>query len=61
MYRHILIPTDGSEFSRKAVSVGVELAKLLGAKVTGVTVTIPWQSIPMPEIAVSIPVDEYNK
>jgi nucleotide-binding universal stress UspA family protein len=34
MYRNILIPTDGSELSQKAVAKGVELAKALAAKVT---------------------------
>jgi nucleotide-binding universal stress UspA family protein len=34
MYRNILIPTDGSELSLKAVVQGVELARALGAKVT---------------------------
>ncbi len=61
MYQHILIPTDGSEFSQRAISTGVNLAKILGAKVTGLTVTVPWQSIPMAEIALTVPVEEYNK
>ena len=39
MYQNILIPTDGTEFSEKAIRHGVALAKLAGAKVTGVTVT----------------------
>lgn len=34
MYKHILIPTDGSELSRAAALSGVTLAKALGAKVT---------------------------
>jgi len=34
MFKHILIPTDGSEISRRAVAAGVELAKAVGAKVT---------------------------
>ena len=34
MFKHILIPTDGSEISRKAVAAGIELAKAVGAKVT---------------------------
>ena len=34
MFKNILIPTDGSELSRKAVDRGVALAKSLGAKVT---------------------------
>ncbi|MGH8703009.1 MAG: universal stress protein [Burkholderiales bacterium] len=35
MYRHILIPTDGSPRSRKAISAGIELAAALGARVSG--------------------------
>jgi nucleotide-binding universal stress UspA family protein len=35
MYKNILIPTDGSEVSQKAVAHGVALAKAVGAKVTG--------------------------
>jgi nucleotide-binding universal stress UspA family protein len=36
VFKHILIPTDGSAVSRKAVAAGIELAKALGAKVTAV-------------------------
>lgn len=35
MYKHILIPTDGSKLSRAAAEAGVRLAKALGARVTG--------------------------
>jgi nucleotide-binding universal stress UspA family protein len=35
MYKNILIPTDGSPLSRAAVLAGVNLAKSMGAKVTG--------------------------
>jgi nucleotide-binding universal stress UspA family protein len=38
MYRHILIPTDGSELAHRAVSHGLSLAKSVGAKVTTLTV-----------------------
>ena len=38
MYTNILIPTDGSELSRKAVDHGIALAKRIGAKVTVLTV-----------------------
>jgi nucleotide-binding universal stress UspA family protein len=34
MYKHILIPTDGSEVAEKAVTAGVEYAAEAGAKVT---------------------------
>jgi nucleotide-binding universal stress UspA family protein len=35
MYKHILIPTDGSELSEKAIRHGIKLASALGARVTG--------------------------
>ncbi len=38
MYKHILIPTDGSPLSRKAIEEAVSLAKALGGRVTGITV-----------------------
>lgn len=38
MFKHILMPTDGSEHSERAVERGIELAKLCGARVTGIHV-----------------------
>jgi nucleotide-binding universal stress UspA family protein len=38
MYTNILIPTDGSELSGKAVDHGIALAKRVGAKATVLTV-----------------------
>ena len=38
MYRHILIPIDGSELAEQAVTNGLSLAKSLGAKVTVIIV-----------------------
>ena len=38
MFKHILMPTDGSEHSERAVKRGIELAKLCGAEVTGIHV-----------------------
>ena len=35
MFKHILIPTDGSPVAAKAVKAGIALAKEHGAKVTG--------------------------
>lgn len=34
MFKHILLPTDGSEFSAAAIHSGLQLAKLVGASVT---------------------------
>ena len=36
MFKHILIPTDGSDLSQKAIRTGVELARFHAARVTGV-------------------------
>jgi len=34
MFKHVLLPTDGSKVARKAIKAGVALAKELGARVT---------------------------
>ena len=41
MYRHILIPADGSELAEQAVTNGLSLAKSVGAKVTVIIVEEP--------------------
>jgi nucleotide-binding universal stress UspA family protein len=41
MYKNILIPTDGSEASRRAIAAGVKLARALGARVTGLFAAPP--------------------
>ena len=38
MFKHILLPTDGSQLSEKAIHEGVLLARSLGAKVTGLCI-----------------------
>jgi nucleotide-binding universal stress UspA family protein len=42
MFKHLLIPTDGSDLSNVAVVHGVRFAKEIGAKITGLTVTPPY-------------------
>ena len=39
MYQRILLPTDGSEASQRAILAGVAFAKELGAEVVGLTAT----------------------
>jgi len=34
MFKHLLIPTDGSELANNAISAGIRLAKALDARVT---------------------------
>ena len=61
MYTNILIPTDGSELSEKAIGRGVALAKAFGAKITFVTVREPFHPLPGdPQMVVEMP-DEYKK
>ena len=38
MFKHILLPTDGSKLSEKSVKQGVRMAKALNAKVTALHV-----------------------
>lgn len=42
MHKHILIPTDGSDLSHKAIDYGTALAKSVNAKVTVMTVSTPF-------------------
>jgi nucleotide-binding universal stress UspA family protein len=42
MYKHILVPTDGTKLSAHAVRAAVALADTCGAKITGVYVIPPY-------------------
>lgn len=42
MYRHILVATDGSRFSARAIRMAAGLAQVLGAKLTGLYVVAPY-------------------
>jgi nucleotide-binding universal stress UspA family protein len=60
MYKHILVPTDGSRLSQNAIGHAIALAKLANAKVTGVIDSRLWESIPG-HIATLIDRQEYEK
>jgi nucleotide-binding universal stress UspA family protein len=61
MFKHILIPTDGSDLSRKAILYGVQLAKESGAKVTGLTVTEPYQVAGMDTVFIPSDQGDYEE
>ena len=61
MYKHILLPTDGSDFALKAVEQGLKLAKILGARATAVYVTEPWAVQAPAELAIGFPLEEYER
>jgi len=42
MYRNILVPTDGSDITSKAVQTAITLAKTLGAKISTISVKEPF-------------------
>ena len=44
MFKHILLPTDGSELSAAAIQQGIRFAKSIGAKVTGLCVMLLQQT-----------------
>jgi nucleotide-binding universal stress UspA family protein len=52
MFKHILVPIDGSELSSRASEASLELAKRLGASVTGF---VAEPMAPLPHMGTSIP------
>ena len=45
MYKHILLPTDGSKLSAKAVKQGIQFAQAIGAKITAINVAPEYQMV----------------
>lgn len=60
MFKHILIPTDGSDLSRKAVLYGVRIAKELGARVTALTLAPPYNPATADGVLILGGQDEYE-
>ena len=60
MFKGILIPTDGSELSERAIKQGVSLAKALGATVIGLTVTKPFHVFAVDPIMVTDTAHKYE-
>jgi nucleotide-binding universal stress UspA family protein len=61
MYKHILIPTDGSELSQKAIDHGAKLAKTLNAKITMLTVSEPFHIFALDPTMVTVTPAEYKR
>ena len=61
MYRHILIPTDGSALSEMAVRHGMALAKAVGAKVTVLTASLPFRSLAIDPVMVTDTPERYQQ
>ena len=55
MYRHILVPTDGSPTSERAERTAVQIASSLHAKITAIHVIAPYSPQAVAEIAAPHP------
>jgi nucleotide-binding universal stress UspA family protein len=63
MYKHILIPTDGTPTAEKAVKAGLRFAKWSKAKVTVFTAMPEYRIPTTPEVAAGkvMPIAEYER
>lgn len=64
MYKHILIPTDGSRLALKGAKAGLRLAKAVRARVTAVYVIPPFMPVAYGDAAMYVPAispQEYRK
>ena len=61
MYKHILVPTDGSPLSVRAAEQAIGLAKSIGAKVTGMNVSIPFHVFALDPMVLSDTAEQYKK
>lgn len=65
MFKHILVPTDGSPLSMKAIKMAAELAGGMNARITALHVIPPYSPPPVGDALVSYPgmfsPEEYKK
>lgn len=59
MFSHILLPTDGSVFSERAIGTGLALAKSLGARVIVMTASMPFHVLTLDAMALSDTKEKY--
>ncbi|MGF6532061.1 MULTISPECIES: universal stress protein [Paraburkholderia] len=57
MFRHILVPTDGSDLSRKAIEGAIDLAQAIGADVTAYACLPQYPYSPFSEVVIEPPGD----
>jgi nucleotide-binding universal stress UspA family protein len=57
MFKHVLLPTDGSNLSQVAIQKGVQLAKSMKAKITGISV-MPEQKYYLYQTDITVQVKE---
>ena len=57
MFKHILVPTDGSELSQKAIDGAIDLARTVGARITAYACLPQYPYSPFAEVIVEQPDD----
>ena len=60
MYKRILLPTDGSEASRRATEAGVDFARETGAEVVAMTATLPFRAITADAEMLELTAEQYE-
>jgi nucleotide-binding universal stress UspA family protein len=61
MFKHLLIPTDGSALSDRAVKNGLKLARSLGARVTVLAASRPFRLISAEPLMLSETKEAYER
>ena len=61
MFNMILVPTDGSSLSDKAIQAAVEFAKMTGGKIVSISVAEPYPYMSLAEGTVAPDLDLFEK
>jgi len=61
MYKRILVPTDGSEITRKAIDAAIALARLTGAELYAIAVKDPFPFSAISEMQPAPPQEFYDE
>ena len=61
MYKHILVPTDVSELSKHAVVCAAVLAKAVKARLTVLTISIPYYEFAVEAKLTTVGIEKYEK
>jgi nucleotide-binding universal stress UspA family protein len=60
VFKHVLIPTDGSPLSERAALGAVQLAKSLAARLTAIRVSVPYWVFALNPAKASVSEDTYR-
>ncbi|MEO8407457.1 MAG: universal stress protein [Oxalobacteraceae bacterium] len=61
MFKTILVPTDGSPLSDKAINAAIEFAQSNGGKIVGLSVAEPYPYAPLTDGSVTVDANSYEE